>query len=84
MSRFKVGDIITRNTWDTKYKVVRVRNAGETYDILNLRNNEIILRWWYSGAYDLIICNSVDNSKSAIENKIAVMYKRFENRENHE
>ena len=83
MSRFKVGDIITRNVWDSKYKVVRVCNGEETYDLLNLKYNETVFGWWYSGEYDLIICNSVDNSKSVVENKIAIMYKRFENRKNH-
>ena len=83
MSRFKVGDIITRCTWADQYKVVRVHNVDETYDILNLKQNETVVGWWYNGSAEVVICNSPDLNKSLIENKIAVMYKRFENRKNH-
>lgn len=79
MTSIKVGDIITRTIWDSKYRVTTVY-GDDVYDLFNLTTGETVHNWYYSREYELLVTTEGKLDKSPVECKIAVMRKRFENR----
>ena len=91
MSRLQlvVGDHITRESgWGRGYIVVAVF-PDNSYTLRSVDTHQEY-PWYWPGLPSNMIVNGVlvgnnynTSSKTAVENKIAIMYKRFENRKNH-
>jgi len=83
----QVGDIISHVNWDTEYIVLAEENDGYRLAVFNTETGvqgDNSFTWeYYQGNTGVKIHRGTINYKTAVERKIAVMYKRFEQRKNH-
>jgi len=83
----QVGDIISHINWDTEYIVLAEENDGYRLALFNMETGVQggnSFTWsYYLDTTGVEIHRGPIQRKSAVERKIAVMYKRFEQRKNH-
>ena len=79
MIKLKVGDIITHKSWyGDSYEVVGIYSIfDDSYYLRNATTGEVVAYPWVNTLKDLIINAIPPTPQSAVERKIAFMYKRF-------